>query len=358
MLKESRSVDVKTGHNVGLPWEEEEPHRAGSLGVDASTESEDREAEFGNGLSTEDRQARPKFITYRHTHGDDYSNCLEYSALILGDAHQVLAAMPAQSVQTVVTSPPYWSLRDYGIEGQIGLESSVFRFVDALVGLFDEVWKVLRSDGTLWLNIGDSYTSGGRKWRARDKKNGARAMSTRPNTPEGLKPKDLIGVPWRLALALQERGWYLRSDIIWNKPNAQPESVGDRPTRSHEYLFLLSKSERYKFDVRAVRGPNDRRIRTVWDIQTQWYPEASGHFATFPLQLVDPCIQLSTEPGDLVLDPFLGSGTTALCAALRARRFVGVELSEKYLEIARNRLLKNGLGEMPASSNRARSNHA
>ncbi|WP_352230702.1 site-specific DNA-methyltransferase [Agromyces sp. NBRC 114283] len=257
--------------------------------------------------------------------------------------------MPEKSAQIVVTSPPYWSLRDYGIDGQVGLEASVYDFINNLASLFDEVNRVLRDDGTLWLNIGDSYTSGGRTWRAPDKKNVARAMQTRPDTPEGLKPKDLIGVPWRLAFALQERGWYLRQEIIWNKPNAQPESVRDRPTRSHENVFLFSKSERYKYDVDAVRGPNDRRLRSVWDIKTQFHREASGHFATFPPSLVDPCVLIGSEQGDLVLDPFCGSGTTALSAGNLHRRFAGIELNPDYMEIARARLLKNGFVENPGS---------
>ncbi|MEO5534360.1 MAG: site-specific DNA-methyltransferase [Pseudolysinimonas sp.] len=264
------------------------------------------------------------------------------SVLVQGDAQAVLRAMPSKVVQTVVTSPPYWSLRDYGIGGQVGLEASVFDFIDRVAELFDDVQRVLRDDGTLWLNIGDSYTSGGRTWRAPDKKNVARAMSTRPGTPEGLKSKDLIGVPWRLAFALQERGWYLRSEIIWNKPNAQPESVRDRPTRSHETVFLLTKSEHYRYDVDAVRGPNDRRLRTVWDVPTQRVGEASGHFATFPSTLVEPCVALGSEPGDLVMDPFLGSGTTALVAGSLQRRFAGIELNPEYFEMSRARLLKAG----------------
>lgn len=287
----------------------------------------------------------PHFGIFEHPPSEDYLTLLERSALIRGDAQAVLESMPDESVQTVVTSPPYWSLRDYGIDGQIGLEESVYDFIEALADLFEDVWRVLRSDGTVWLNIGDSYTSGGRTWRAPDRKNVARAMSMRPDTPEGLKKKDLIGVPWRLALTLQERGWYLRSDIIWNKPNAQPESVRDRPTRSHEYVFLLSKSERYYYDVDAVKGPGGRRMRTVWDIKTQSYREASGHFATFPPSLVDPCILSSTEPGDLVLDPFMGSGTTALSAGLLNRRFAGIELNPTYLEMARTRLLGHGFIE-------------
>ncbi|MGH9129192.1 MAG: DNA-methyltransferase [Acidimicrobiales bacterium] len=289
----------------------------------------------------------PTFVVRKHEEEPDYSKLVsEQSALVLGDAHAVLRALPNECAQTVVTSPPYWSLRDYGIEGQVGLEGSVFDFVAALADIFDEVLRVLRGDGTLWLNIGDSYTSGGRTWRAPDKKNPARAMSVRPPTPEGLKPKDLIGVPWRLAFALQERGWYLRSDIIWNKPNAQPESVSDRPTRSHEYLFLFSKSERYRYDEMAVRGPNDRRLRTVWDLPTKVYREASGHFATFPPSLVEPCVRMATGPGELVLDPFVGSGTSSLAAGLLERRFVGIELNPAYLEMARNRLVCNGFEEL------------
>jgi site-specific DNA-methyltransferase (cytosine-N4-specific) len=285
---------------------------------------------------------RPRFAVVKHDESEDYEAVLKGSALVLGDAHRVLSAMPEGCAQTVVTSPPYWSLRDYGTDGQIGLEDSVYAFIEALAELFEEVWRVLRDDGTLWLNIGDSYTSGGRTWRAPDKKNVARAMDIRPPTPDGLKPKDLIGVPWRLALDLQERGWFLRSDIIWNKPNAQPESVGDRPTRSHEYMFLFSKSERYKYNVKAVEGPNGRRLRTVWDIKTQAYREASGHFATFPPQLIEPCVRLSTDENDLVLDPFVGSGTSAVVAGKLKRRFAGIELNPDYLEMARNRLTANG----------------
>jgi len=258
------------------------------------------------------------------------------SALIAGDAARVLALFPGGAFRTCVTSPPYWSLRDYGIEGQIGLEPSVGAYVDSLVAVFEQVRRVLRDDGTLWLNIGDSYTSGGRTWRAPDKKNPVRAMEFRPPTPEGLKPKDLVGIPWRLALALQAAGWYLRADIIWYKPNCQPESVKDRPTRSHEYVFLFSKSERYYYDSSAARGANNRNLRTVWEIHTQAFPGA--HFATFPRKLVQHCIDLSTKPGDIVLDPFVGSGTTGEVAFRMGRRFVGVELNPKYVEIARARL--------------------
>lgn len=258
------------------------------------------------------------------------------SALICGDTETVLSRLPGGIFQTCVTSPPYWSLRDYHIPGQIGLESSVYTYINHLAKVFAQVRRVLKDDGTLWLNVGDSYTSGGRTWRATDKKNPVRAMSVRPPTPEGLKPKDLIGVPWLLAFALQKEGWYLRADIVWNKPNCQPESVKDRPTRSHEYVFLFSKSEHYRYDHKAVRGPNDRNVRTVWDIRTRPYPEA--HFATFPPSLVEPCIKIGSGKHDLVLDPFIGSGTTGLVALQLDRRFVGIELNPEYLRIAEDRL--------------------
>jgi site-specific DNA-methyltransferase (cytosine-N4-specific) len=281
----------------------------------------------------------PRFQVREHSIGTEYDDLVKGSGLVCGDSLAVLSSMPASSVQTVVTSPPYWSLRDYGIEGQVGLSETVYAFIDALADVFEQVHRVLRPDGTLWLNIGDSYTSGDRGWRAPDKKNRARAMSLRPPTPEGLKDKDLIGVPWRLAFALQERGWYLRSEVIWRKPNAQPESVRDRPTRDHDQVFLFSKSERYKYSIEAIKGPNDRRLRTVWDIKTRANRAASGHFATFPTELVERCIRITSEQGDLVLDPFLGSGTTALAAGALNRRFLGVELHPDYFEMSRCRLL-------------------
>lgn len=258
------------------------------------------------------------------------------SAIIIGDAKRVLAALPDRIFQTCVTSPPYWSLRNYDIEGQIGLELSLPDYIASLVEVFEQVRRTLRDDGTFWLNIGDSYTSGGRTWRAPDKKNPARAMNVRPPTPEGLKPKDLIGVPWRLAFALQDAGWYLRADCIWNKPNCQPESVKDRPTRCHEYVFLFSKGEQYRYDNQAVRGPNGRNIRTVWDINTQ--PNKHAHEAMFPPRLVEPCLALSSAPGDLILDPFIGSGTAGDVALRMGRRFVGVELNPEYARDAELRL--------------------
>lgn len=274
--------------------------------------------------------------TLRDGFGTELRNKSSDSLLIIGDSRRALERMPDGIFQCCVTSPPYWSLRNYHIDGQIGLEPSVDNYINSLVEVFEEVRRVLRDDGTLWLNIGDSYTSGGRTWRAPDKKNPIRAMDVRPPTPDGLKPKDLIGVPWRLAFALQAAGWYLRADVVWNKPNCQPESVKDRPTRCHEYVFLLSKSERYVYHDKTVRGPNGRNLRTVWDVKTRPYPQA--HFATFPPDLVEPCIRLGSAEGDLVLDPFIGSGTTGFVALDLGRRFVGIELNPDYIQIAEKRL--------------------
>lgn len=261
--------------------------------------------------------------------------------LIVGDARRVLAGFPAGFFQSCITSPPYWGLRDYGVAGQIGAEPTLDAYLSDLVALFREVHRTLRDDGTLWLNIGDGFTSGGRTWRAPDKKNKGRAMEYRAPTPEGLKPKDLLGVPWRLALALQADGWYLRSDIIWNKPNCQPESVRDRPTRSHEYVFLLSKSERYHYDTEAMKertadGIGTKNRRTVWSINTE--PYGGNHFAVFPTELVRLCMAASSTAGGWVLDPFFGSGTVGQVARDHDRRFVGIELSEEYAELARQRL--------------------
>lgn len=261
---------------------------------------------------------------------------LTESVIFEGDALTVLQRLPSESVQCVVTSPPYWGLRDYNISDQIGLEETLPLFLTRLRGIFFEVRRVLRSDGVLWLNIGDGYTSGNRGWRAPDKKNPARAMDIRPDTPEGLKPKDLLGVPWRLAFALQEDGWYLRADIVWNKPNAMPESVKDRPTRSHEYLFMFSKAEQYHYDNKAIVDPNGRNCRSVWNIHTQGFPGA--HFATFPPKLVEPCLRAATRPADIVLDPFFGSGTVGVVAQQLRRRYVGIELHPGYVSMAAQRL--------------------
>jgi site-specific DNA-methyltransferase (cytosine-N4-specific) len=258
---------------------------------------------------------------------------LAESTVLEGDVHLALARLPDESVQCVVTSPPYWGLRDYGITGQIGLEPTLVGFIQALTSVFSQVKRVLRDDGILWLNIGDGYTSGNRGWRAPDKKNPNRAMSVRPDNPPGLKDKDLMGIPWRLALALQDSGWFLRSDIVWHKPNVMPESVKDRPTRAHEYVFMLTKSERYRYNQEAIKEPTEdgrtRNRRTVWHINTS--NSGSSHIAAFPQALVEPCILASTDPNGFVLDPFFGSGTVGLVAQRLGRRYVGIELNPAYV---------------------------
>jgi DNA modification methylase len=338
-------------------------------------------------------------------------------------------------VQTVVTSPPYWGLRDYGTarweggdadcdhlepprggrdpitaakqltsagtltyqfanecrkcgsrwrDAQIGLEPTPEAYVATMVSVFREVRRVLRDDGTVWLNLGDSYAGSGRGPSGNFQPD-ASCLDNRIPVP-GLKPKDLCGIPWRVAFALQADGWYLRSDIIWAKPNPMPESVTDRPTRSHEYIFLLSKSERYFYDQDAIRepnlessiqrmmkpwngetvrghpsgraqmisggraggnapmanvDPNGRNKRSVWTVNSEPTPEA--HFATFPQKLIEPCILAGSRTGDLVLDPFIGSGTVGKVAERFGRRWVGLELSENYIGIAKNRTAQRGM---------------
>lgn len=261
--------------------------------------------------------------------------------IICGDALISLKKFPDNYFQCCVISPPYWGLRDYGIPYQIGAELEVNEYIENLTDVFREVRRTLSDDGTLWLNIGDSYTSGNRTWRGNDKKNPARGMRYRPPTPQGLKPKDLIGIPWRLAFALQSDGWYLRSDIIWHKPNCQPESVKDRPTRAHEYLFLLSKSEKYYYDHESIKEPLKlkkglRNRRTIWSINTE--PNQYNHFAMFPETLIKPCIKAGSKPGDIILDPFFGSGTIGVVAIKLNRKYVGIELSSDYVDIACKRI--------------------
>jgi site-specific DNA-methyltransferase (adenine-specific) len=270
------------------------------------------------------RVEKPKLLTLR----DDI--------IFEGDALTVLKILPENSVQCVITSPPYWGLRDYNNPDQIGLEPTLPQFINSLTIVFREVRRVLKDDGLFWLNIGDGYTSGNRGWRAPDKKNPARAMDVRPPTPEGLKPKDLMGIPWRLAFALQDDGWFLRADVVWHKPNAMPESVKDRPTRSHEYLFMFSKAERYYYDREAVLEGNGRNRRTVWDIHTQGF--GGAHFATFPTKLIEPCVRASSRPGDRILDPFFGSGTVGVVAQQLNRHYVGIELNPEYVYLSADRL--------------------
>ena len=308
--------------------------------------------------------------------------------ILIGDVRTRLADIESGSVQTCVTSPPYWGLRDYGNDGQIGLEATVAEYVNNMVDVFREVKRVLRDDGTLWLNLGDSYAGSG-KGRNPDgtvhvsaliAKQGTSAGTVMGNVPsglvpEGLKAKDLIGIPWRVAFALQADGWYLRQDIIWAKPNPMPESVKDRCTKSHEYLFLLTKSSKYYFDNQAIKEPSvsnvgnakirfggnkygdstdpkhvtksgnvwepseTRNKRDVWNIPTK--PFKGAHFAVMPEALVEPCILAGSREGDLVLDPFAGSGTVGVVALREGRKFIGAELNSEYAAIAVERI---GLG--------------
>lgn len=293
--------------------------------------------------------------------------------MLVGDTRHVLATLPADSVNCVVTSPPYWGLRDYGHGGQIGLESTPEAYVAELVAVFREVRRVLREDGTVWLNIGDSYFSKGcdkvtDSLRGVGSKHGfLGSTAVRPPMPEGARTKNLVGIPWRVAFALQADGWYLRSDIIWAKPNPMPESVTDRPTKAHEYVFLLSKSARYWYDAAAIsengvepeRQRNDRigganghtvrhseggimgaterrNARTVWTIATQ--PFSGAHFATMPPALAERCIKAGCPEGGTVLDPFGGAGTTGLVADRLGRNAVLIELNPAYADMARKRI--------------------
>jgi DNA modification methylase len=277
------------------------------------------------------------------------------TTVLIGDCRERLAELEAGSVQTVVTSPPYFGLRDYGMENQIGLEATPYGFVQELVQVFRAIRRVLKDDGTVWLNLGDSYYNyrpgsfddnrahafGGA--RTDDKKRGLPSdpsASKRGRRIDGLKEKDLIGIPWRVAFALQADGWYLRQDIIWHKPNPMPESVKDRCTKAHEYIFLLSKSERYYFDAGAIGemaiDGTMKNKRSVWSVQTK--PFSGAHFATFPPDLVEPCIKAGSRVGDTVLDPFGGAGTTALVANRFERHAILCELNPAYAQMAQDRL--------------------
>jgi site-specific DNA-methyltransferase (cytosine-N4-specific) len=275
------------------------------------------------------------------------------SLVLEGDIVEVLPRLPDACVQCVVTSPPYWGLRDYGIHGQIGLEPTLAGYIHKLTSIFAEIRRILKPDGIFWLNIGDGFTSGNRGWRAPDKKNPNRAMSVRPNNPPELKDKDLLGVPWRLAFALQADGWYLRTDIVWHKPNAMPESVKDRPTRAHEYFFMFTKQEQYTYYADAVledaEDGGKRNRRSVWSINTE--PTNGSHIAGFPQDLVKPCILASTKSEDFVLDPFFGCGTVGLAALRLKRRFIGIELNQVYLNDAMTLLKKQALSNEPLKRN-------
>jgi site-specific DNA-methyltransferase (adenine-specific) len=302
--------------------------------------------------------------------------------ILIGDVRERLKELPDQSVNCCVTSPPYWGLRDYGNDGQIGLEQTPDAFIAELVSVFSEVKRVLRDDGTLWLNIGDSYASFRDGKATPDTTRGTslgtlvdkgkasnRKASTFANTP--IKHKDLVGIPWMLAFALRADGWYLRQDIIWHKPNPMPESVRDRCTKAHEYIFLMSKSPKYYFDSEAMKEPSTnlgktkirfggnkygdsddpkhatksgneytdtgfRNKRSVWSVTTR--PFKGAHFATFPPALIEPCILAGCPEGGTVLDPFFGAGTTGLVAQRHNRKWIGCELNPEYAAIAQARI--------------------
>ena len=317
---------------------------------------------------------------------------LELNKIYNMDCLEGLKQLPDNSINCCVTSPPYWGLRDYGVEGQLGLESTPEEYVAKMIEVFREVRRVLRDDGTLWLNLGDSYASGGmsnpssKSTLGGGKDLGAADYSITRKVPNGLKPKDLVGIPWMVAFALRADGWYLRQDIIWHKPNAMPESVTDRCTKAHEYIFLLSKSQHYYYDHEAIKEPcttnenrpfgavrereygynskhlkargykvkqgsteyplqhrgkdiesnSTRNKRSVWTIPTKPFKEA--HFAVFPPDLIEPCILAGCPAGGVVLDPFMGSGTTGMVAAMHQRNFIGFELNPEYCKMAEKRI--------------------
>ena len=292
--------------------------------------------------------------------------------ILHGDSLEMLKTIPSSTVDCCVTSPPYYGLRDYGVNGQIGLEETPEEYVQKLVAVFREVKRVLKDDGPLWVNIGDSYCGTGDKGDYRDPKykdgrNGQ--VVSRTKNVFGLKHKDLIGIPWMLAFALREDGWYLRQDIIWHKPNPMPESVRDRCTKAHEYIFLLSKSRRYYYNYKAIQEPTTtydsnirnrdigkmnntpgrshmnglkhnmykvRNKRDVWSVPVR--PFKGAHFATFPEELIKPCVLAGSRENGIVLDPFFGSGTTGVVATKFNRGFIGIELNSDYISIAKQRL--------------------
>lgn len=299
------------------------------------------------------------------------------SKIICADAVEGLKTVASKTVDMCVTSPPYYGLRDYGVDGQIGVEQSPQEYVERLVGVFDEVYRVLKDDGTLWLNIADSYAGSGKgKGLAKEKNEKNRPLydsdstvHTMPKRWGIVKPKDMIGIPWMLAFALRDRGWYLRSDIIWYKPNCLPEAVKDRPTKTYEHIFLLSKSPHYYYDYMAIREPlkkvskarykrgrsdkskyatdknlqginrkrddfsafdqEYRRKRDVWEVSTNTY-RMDEHFAMFPERLIEPCVLAGSRVGGIVLDPFFGSGTTGAVAKRLGRKYIGIELNPRY----------------------------
>ena len=261
--------------------------------------------------------------------------------IVLGNAESILRKFPEGLVQACITSPPYWGLRDYALPRQIGSEEQLSTYLRRLSRILGILRGVVKPDGVLWLNIGDTYTSGNRGWRASDKRNAARGRGWRPNNPPGMKNKELVGLPWELARVARRQGWYVRSEVIWHKPNSQPESVRDRPMRSHEQVLLFSNAEHYYYDDQAIVEPTSngeltKGRRSVWSLPTEPFP--GNHFAVFPTELVRLCILASTRPGDLVLDPFFGTGTVGLVCQQLGRRFLGIELNPEFADLARERL--------------------
>ena len=255
--------------------------------------------------------------------------------LLIGDCLKQIEKLDAQSVQTIVTSPPYWGVRDYKESNQLGQESTPEEFVRKLIHLFDKAKRVLRDDGTVWVNLGNTYFGAkGGHWD----KNGLntthgeeyRIKKKAPPKHRYLKRKDLVGLPWMFAFGMQIDGWYIRNEIIWNKPNPVPEALQDRYVKSHEHIFLFSKKDRYFMNKEAVKNQKD-----VWTFNTSQSKDA--HFAVFPQKLPELCIKASTKEGDVVLDPFMGSGTTAYVAQRLGRKWIGIELNEDYAKIINNK---------------------
>ena len=267
----------------------------------------------------------------------------------IGNSLEVLKTIDEKSIDCVVTSPPYWGLRDYGKEGQLGDENSPEEFVDNVVSIFREIWRVIKDEGTVWLNLGDSYYNyrpgDGQSLIKQSIASNSQDLpvqcSRRANKIEGLKEKSLVGIPWRVALALQKDGWILRQDIIWHKPNPMPESVKDRCTKNHEYIFLLTKNRNYYYDHEAIQeytvdGNERRNKRSVWTVNVKAYKGA--HFATYPTELIKPCILAGSPEEGTVLDPFSGSGTTGGVALNNKRNYIGIELNPDYAKISENRI--------------------
>lgn len=289
--------------------------------------------------------------------------------IFCGNALDILKTLPPESVNMCVTSPPYYGLRDYGVEAQIGNEQTPYEYIQNLLRVFEEVKRVLKPDGTLWVNIADSYAANNKNFKLPPNKD----FSAVPKLWHGIKQKDMIGVPWLLAFSLRENGWYLRSDIIWHKKNCMPESVKDRPSKCYEHIFLLSKSSKYYYDYDAVkepaaqssilrysRGVSDktkykdrkqgifmprdktdfpdmRNKRDVWSVAIN-ASHIPGHFAVYPEKLIEPCIMAGSAVGDVVLDPFFGSGTTGVVAVKNNRKFIGIDINPEYCKTAQMRI--------------------